>query len=107
MFNKAHKKAIVKALLTPKTNKTIRYNTKTTNSCNTIPIKYLLNKFFVFLIEDKILVSCLFGKMLLIPETIKFLSFRKKKVMNNTDINPIPKSLMVPIRIFRKLGIDL
>ena len=54
IFKIAHKKAMIKALFTPKINSTIRYMMKMINNCNNNPMKYLDNNSLIFATEFKI-----------------------------------------------------
>lgn len=86
---------MIRALFTPKINNTIRYIMKMMNSCNNRPIKYLDNNSLIFETEFKICSSCSSGKIFFDEIKNTTLSFKRKKVMKNTDANPIPRLLMV------------
>jgi len=68
------------------------------------PIKYLDNKFLIFLNDFFIRLLCSFFTKENVICSSSWLSFSKKKLMNKTENKPIVKLLSHPMSTFKKSG---
>ena len=91
MFKIAQIKAMAKEFSTPNISRRIKYRINKIVICNKTPEKYLVNKFSILTNENFSFFLCFEGNWLNKVLKICFPSFKKKKVINNTDIIPILK----------------
>ena len=95
------------ALSIPKINKIMVYKINKIVICKSRPIKYLDNKSLIVSSDFENLPSLPFGIIVITPFFNNWLSFIKKKDINNTENRPTLKDPTVAKTAFKKSGISL